>query len=64
MEVSENRIDQEDVLKSVLHSDMLKIKNTLEEIDKSEFDKVVNKLLEAKRIYILGVRSSAPLAGS
>ncbi len=63
MEVSENRIDQEDVLKSVLHSDMLKIKNTLEEIDKSEFDKVVNKLLEAKRIYILGVRSSAPLAG-
>lgn len=62
MEVSSNRISEENILKSVLQSDMEKIKITLEEIDQNVFNKVVESLLKAKKIYILGVRSSAPLA--
>lgn len=63
IEVSSNRIREENVLKSVLQSDMNKIKTTLEEFDQALFDKVVEMVLTAKRIYILGVRSAAPLAG-
>lgn len=62
IEVSSNRISEENVLKSVLHSDMEKIKLTLEEIDQTNFNNIVENILNAKKIYILGVRSSAPLA--
>lgn len=62
IEVSFNRISEDNILKSVLHSDMEKIKVTLEEIDQNNFNAVVEKILSAKKIYILGVRSSAPLA--
>lgn len=62
IEVSSNRINEENILKSVLQSDMEKIKITLEEIDQTSFNNIVQSILNAKRIYILGVRSSAPLA--
>lgn len=62
MEISSARIKDSNVLKSVLLSDMEKIKATLEEIDLESFDNVVESILKAKKIYILGVRSSAPLA--
>lgn len=62
MEVSSNRIDKENVLKNVLHSDMNRIKNTMAEIDSESFESVVETILHANKIYILGVRSSAPLA--
>jgi len=62
LEVSSSRIDRENVLKSVLHSDMNKIKMTLEEIDEENFNIIVEEILNAKHIYILGVRSSASLA--
>lgn len=63
IEVSSKRIGNDSILKSVLQSDMEKIKKTLEEIDQDSFDNIVESVLNAKRIYILGVRSSAPLAG-
>lgn len=62
IEVSANRISEDNILKSVLQSDMEKIKLTLEEIDQSSFNRIVECVLKAKKIYILGVRSSAPLA--
>lgn len=62
IEVSSNRINEENILKSVLQSDMEKIKLTLEEIDQNSFNAIVECILNAKKIYILGVRSSAPLA--
>jgi DNA-binding MurR/RpiR family transcriptional regulator len=62
IEVSSNRISEENILKSVLQSDMDKIKITLSEVDQTTFNKVVENILKAKKIYILGVRSSAPLA--
>lgn len=62
IEVSTNRINEENILRSVLQSDMEKIKLTLEEIDLAGFNAIVEAILNAKKIYILGVRSSAPLA--
>lgn len=62
IEVSSNRINEENILKSVLHSDMEKIKLTMEEIDHTSFNTIVETILKARKIYILGVRSSAPLA--
>lgn len=62
IEVSSNRINEENILKSVLQADMDKIKITLDEIDQSSFNTIVEKILKAEKIYILGVRSSAPLA--
>ncbi|NLD50316.1 MAG: MurR/RpiR family transcriptional regulator, partial [Clostridiaceae bacterium] len=62
IQVTSNRMSDENILKNVLQSDMDKIKATLEEIDQKSFDNIVESILAAKRIYILGVRSSAPLA--
>jgi DNA-binding MurR/RpiR family transcriptional regulator len=62
IEVTSSRINEGDILRSVLQSDMDKIKITLEEIDQKSFNEVVEAILKAKKIYILGVRSSAPLA--
>ncbi|HHV60367.1 MAG TPA: MurR/RpiR family transcriptional regulator [Clostridiaceae bacterium] len=62
MEVSTNIIDESNVLKSILQSDIIKIKETLQSIDQENFKNVVKAILNAKRIYIIGVRSSASLA--
>lgn len=62
IEVSSNRINEDNILKSVLQSDMDKIKITLEQVDHTDFNNIVETILKAKRIFILGVRSSATLA--
>lgn len=62
IEVSSSRISEDNILRSVLQSDMEKIKLTLEEINQVDFNKIVESILNAKKIYVLGVRSSAPLA--
>lgn len=62
IEVSSNRISEDNIVKSVLQSDIEKIKLTLDDMDTATFNNVVESILSAKKIYILGVRSSAPLA--
>ncbi|MBR3705167.1 MAG: MurR/RpiR family transcriptional regulator, partial [Oscillospiraceae bacterium] len=52
-----------DVVTSVLQTDMDKIRVAIEEVDRAAFEAVVDKLLAARHIYILGVRSSSFLAG-
>jgi len=46
----------------VLHSDMEKLRKTEETVSREAFANAVNAILKAKRVYILGVRSVAPLA--
>jgi len=62
MEVTYGRISQSDILQTVLQSDADKLKTTLEKIDHSAFDLAVETILGAKNIYIVGIRSCAPLA--
>lgn len=53
---------RDDILGAVLQSDIEKLKRTAEKIDRDVFNLAVDRILTAKRIYILGVRSAAPLA--
>ena len=62
MEVTYGRITQSNVLESVLNSDAEKIKDTLSNIDEKIFDVAVDTILNAKKIYVIGIRSCAPLA--
>lgn len=62
MEVTNDQIGGNDVLSRVLSMDMDKIRRTLEETSREDFENAVNAIVQAKRIYILGARSSAPLA--
>lgn len=63
MEVTDQIIGDGDVLEKVLLSDSERIRRTYEEIDRAAFDEAVNRIVKAKTIYILGVRSSSYLAG-
>ena len=61
IEVATDRIGNQDILSMVLQSDIEKLRKTGETLDRGEFQAAVDALLNARRIYIIGVRSVAPL---
>ena len=63
IQASNDTLFSADVVASVLHRDMDTIRQAIEGIDRSAFEMVVDKLMSARHIYILGVRSSSFLAG-
>ena len=62
MEVSQNLIGDSDVIRTVLAKDIELIRETAEKTSKEDFKMAVEAIKSAKKIYILGVRSSAALA--
>lgn len=62
MEVAYGRIAQSDILATVLQSDIEKIKMTLESTDQQAFELAVDTILNARKVYVVGIRSCAPLA--
>ncbi|MBE5897525.1 MAG: MurR/RpiR family transcriptional regulator [Lachnospiraceae bacterium] len=62
MEVTYGRIQKNNVLSSVLASDAEKIHETMETINEEVFEQAVDLILSARKIYIIGIRSCAPLA--
>ena len=50
------------VLRSVMKADMNNIRATIDEIDTDIFEEIIDNVYAAKRVYIMGLRSSAPLA--
>ena len=62
MEVTYGRISQGEILTSVLQADIEKIKLTMGSMDQEAFEMAVDTILKAKRIYVIGIRSCAPLA--
>ena len=62
IEVTNDRLGNQDVISTVIHSDIEKLRQTGETVSREEFSAAVNAILKAKRVYILGVRSVAPLA--
>ena len=63
VEVTNSRMGDGDILKNVLMSDIDKIRRTLEYIDPVSFNNAVDRIVTARNIYIIGVRSSSSLAG-
>lgn len=53
---------QSEILTAVLNTDVENVQVTLHNLDPMAFDTAVNTILEAKNVYILGVRSCEPLA--
>ena len=62
MEVTSSRMGEDDILEKVLTSDMEMIRATLEQTSRGDFHKAVDAINTARKIYILGVRSSAAIA--
>lgn len=62
IEVTNNLIGDGDVLTKVLLADSDKIRHTLDEIDRVAFECAVDKIVEARKIYVVGARSSGALA--
>ena len=62
MEVTYGHVPQGEILDTIFQSDIEKIKMTMDSIDHNAFELAVDTLLEARTIYIVGIRSCAPLA--
>lgn len=62
MKITDRRIGNSNVLETVLHGDMDKIKETLENVNHDDFDRAVETIINAKDIYIMGVRMTSALA--
>ena len=62
LELSNDYISEGYALKGVLKADIENIRTTLEKINYNTFEDVINKIFEAERIYIIGLRSSTALA--
>lgn len=62
MENVYGRISQSEILTTVLMSDAKRIQDTLETIDEQAFDTAVDAILHANHIYVIGIRSCAPMA--
>ena len=55
-------ISDGDVLSKIMNSDAEKIKMTLSEVKREDFDRAVKMITEAKNVYIMGIRSASMLA--
>lgn len=60
--LANDRLRGEDIPAAVLSADMENIRYTMENLDREAFDRATSAILEAKNIYIIGMRSSACLA--
>lgn len=62
MHVKYGKSTQSEIVSAVLSSDMEKIQDTIENLDTSAFEMAVDCILEARTVYIIGIRSCEPLA--
>ena len=62
IEVSYDRLGSQHVLDKVVQSDIEKLRMTLSELNRQDFEGAVDAIVSARRIYVLGVRSSAALS--
>lgn len=62
MEVAYGRIGQSEIIEKVLQADIDKIRLTMNQVDKEAFQLAIDTIKNAKKIYVVGIRSCAPLA--
>jgi len=63
MEVTSERLWGGEVLTKVLRTDMEAIRRTMEETDGEAFNEAAAAIMDARKIYIMGIRSAGALAG-
>ena len=62
IEVAKSMIDDKELFKSVVGSDVQNLQTTLEEFDKDSFDNCIDSIVNAKKVHIMGMRTSTALA--
>lgn len=62
IEVANDRMRDQDVLSMVMHADAENIRATLDGVNRASFDRAVNAIVGARKVYIIGVRSASALA--
>ncbi|MDD2361776.1 MAG: MurR/RpiR family transcriptional regulator [Oscillospiraceae bacterium] len=62
LEVTRERMDDSQVLNNIISCDIANIRKTLDEIPHDEFSRVVDALVNARRVYIFGAGSCRLLA--
>ena len=60
--VTNDRLGDQDVISMVLQSDADKLRQTSDTVDRDSFKNAVQSIQNARRIYILGLRSASALA--
>lgn len=62
--LSSKRYQEKGVLRSILYTDAERLRDTIQNgVDDEEFDKAVQFINKSRRIYVIGARSAAHLAG-
>ena len=62
LEVAEQTMNTQDVARAVLRADIANLQATLDETDEAAFNTAVDRILAARRIFIVGMRTSTTLA--
>ena len=62
LEVAEQTMNPQDVARAVLRADIANLQATLDETDEAVFHAAVDRILAARRIFIVGMRTSTTLA--
>ena len=62
IEVAKSMIDDNDIVRSIIGSDIQNLQATLEILEQESFNKFVDSIIEAKNIYIVGMRTSTSLS--
>ena len=62
IEVAKDMIDDTDIVRSVINSDIQNLQATLEVLEEKSFNACIDAIIEAKNIYIVGMRTSTSLA--
>ena len=55
-------LSQDEVLSTVLKSDISNIRSTIESVNTATFNTVIDHMLKARKLYVVGIKSAAPLA--
>ena len=62
IEVAKSMIDDTDLIKSIIGSDMQNLQATMDILEQDSFNMLVDSIMEAKNIYIVGMRTSTSLS--
>lgn len=62
IEVAMEQIKEENLIDSIMNADAERVRVTMERVNREDFDRAVNAIINAKKVYIIGTRSSSILA--
>lgn len=62
IDIQKKDYNQEELISYIMNSDMVKIRETMENLNRTAFSLAIERILEAENIYIIGIRNCSALA--